>query len=104
MRVWPHKAPSLTLLLTTSQTPVYCFYIFSRLNYLNLQIFIVASTIIIATLDEDWWEKGYDILVWMWRFFLDHHPAGRSSNDPVITSWQKQPDYHLKPPCKSWRP
>ena len=47
--------------------------------YLQLTIFVLFST-----------------------YVLDHCPAGRSNDDPVLISWQGQPDSDLKCPGMSW--
>ena len=39
----------------------------------------------------------------IWTYVLDYWPAGRSTDNSVLVSWQGQPDTDLKFPGISWR-
>ena len=41
---------------------------------------------------EAWFFVPLTIFVLIWKYVLDHCPAGRSNDDLVLVSWQRQPD------------
>ena len=43
-------------------------------------------------------------VVLIWTYVLDHCPTGRLNDDPVLVSWQRQPDFDLICPGISWSP
>ena len=38
------------------------------------------------------------IFVFIWMYILDYCPVGRSNDDPILVSWQEQPDSNEKCP------